>query len=255
METLALQITEISKKFSNHPRQVLEKITFSVQPGEIFGLLGPNGAGKTTLLKILATLIIPSSGGAKINGYDLIAQDEKIRSSIGVAWGDDRSFYYHLTGEENLQFFGSLYGLSRQQIKPRIQELYHCLKLDAAKGTKYQYFSTGMRQKLGLARALLPNPPILFIDELTRGIDPSAAIELHRWIKDELGMKQKKTVLLTTHSLDEAQAICSKLAILNQGRIFAQGNIAKILQQIGAESLAEVFGKLNRVEQDKIEIS
>lgn len=202
------------------PLPAVDCVSLRVAEGELFGLLGPNGAGKTTLIKLLSTLITPTSGTALINGFNL-AQETAIKSSIGVAGGDDRSFFWRLTGRQNLEFFARLQGIHGPELGRRVVDVFAQVELEAYIDRPFSVYSTGMRQRLTIARALLHRPRLLFLDEPTRGLDPNAARAIHQLVKDELVERQGLTVFLTTHNLDEAEKLCQRVAVLHNGKIQA----------------------------------
>ena len=204
-------------------RTVLHNISLEVRPGELFGLLGPNGAGKTTLLKMLATLCVADSGQIFISGIDAIKRPMAVKRRIGLCTSEERSFYYRLTARKNLRFFGALAGLSGNALDQRIEEVASMVDLNFALDRRFDGFSSGMRQRLSLARALLGDPDIIFLDEPTRAVDPLHAREIRALIRDELVTRRGKTGVLATNSLEEAWAICDTVAVVNEGRIVAKG--------------------------------
>ncbi|HET9481532.1 MAG TPA: ABC transporter ATP-binding protein [Candidatus Polarisedimenticolia bacterium] len=206
----------------------LDGITLSVEPGEIFGLLGPNGAGKTTLLKILTCLIIQSRGRAAINGFDTLRQEMKVKASVGFVTSDERSFYWRLSGRENLHFFATLYNLPGARIRARCQELLDRLELTAKADHAFMTYSSGMKQRMAVARALLNDPPILFMDEPTRSLDPVAAKHLRTLVSGSLNRREGKTILLATHNLAEAEELCSRIAIIHRAQIRRMGTLAEV---------------------------
>lgn len=208
-------------------------VTFQVGWGELFGLLGPNGAGKTTLIKLLCTLILPTSGQAWIAGHPL-NEATHIRQVIGMASGDERSFYWRLSGRHNLEFFAALYGLDRRNAAQRAQELLEQVGLTAEADRPVRTYSSGQKQRLSIARALLHRPRILFLDEPTRSLDPIATMHLHDFIEQELVRRQGMTVFLTTHRLDEAQRLCQRIAIMDHGRLRAWGTPDELRASLGA---------------------
>ncbi len=207
--------------------EALKGISLQVEGGEILGFLGPNGAGKTTLIKILSCLILPDRGAVKVNGYD-IHWEKSVKSSIGLVTSDERSFYWRLTGLENLKFFARLYDLPTDKIAGRTQELIERMHLQEVAHRPFMSYSSGMKQRLSIARALLHNPPILFMDEPTKSLDPESAMNLRNFIKKELNEKDKKTILLATHNLKEAEDLCHRIAIMAEGRIKEIGPVEQI---------------------------
>jgi ABC-2 type transport system ATP-binding protein len=204
------------------PRAVaLHDITLDVKRGELFGLLGPNGAGKTTLMKLIATLAYPDRGNIFLNGHDVVKHPRLAKSMIGLCSSEDRSFYFRLTARQNLEFFGALAGLHGRLLQRRINDVIELLDLGFAVDRRFGNFSSGMRQRLTVARALLSDPPILLLDEPTRAIDPVHADDLRRLIREELADRQHKTVLLATNLLDEAWNLCDRVAVFSGGTIVA----------------------------------
>jgi ABC-2 type transport system ATP-binding protein len=209
----------------------VQDASMAVEQGELFGLLGPNGAGKTTLIKLLATLIVPTAGTARVNGCDL-REESKIKASIGLVAGDERSFYWRLTGRQNLEFFAGLSGFSTHEAAHSIEKVLELVGLADRADERLQIYSTGMKQRLSIARGLLHDPPILFMDEPTKSLDPTATCRLHRLIKEDLVGRQGKTVLLTTHRLEEAEELCDRVAIMDKGRIRACGTLAELKARV-----------------------
>jgi ABC-2 type transport system ATP-binding protein len=206
----------------------LQDISLETRAGEIYGLLGPNGAGKTTFLKILAGLVLPSEGRALVGGVDVARDDRAVKRSIGFVTSDERSFYWRLTGRENLDFFARLYGLRGAEARRVSAELLSVMDMDSIADRSFMSYSTGMKQRLAIARALLHDPPILCLDEPTRSLDPIAAKHLRRFVVDRLNRERGKTVLLATHNLQEAEEMCGRLVVLDRGRVLRQGSVAGI---------------------------
>ncbi|MBC5825231.1 MAG: ABC transporter ATP-binding protein [Candidatus Eremiobacteraeota bacterium] len=204
-------------------RTVLHDICLSVRRGELFGLLGPNGAGKTTLLKVLATLAIPDRGAIVVDGIDAATDALGVKARIGLCTSEERSFYFRLSARENLTFFGAMVGLHGKPLERRIKEVVEVVDLEADLDRRFDGYSSGMRQRLTLARALLSDPEILFLDEPTRAVDPIHAESLRTLIKQELVQRRGKTVVLATNLLDEAWNLCDTVAVLRAGRIAAIG--------------------------------
>jgi len=232
-----ISLNNIFKSFTEHTWQTLfrlkkpktvtalKSVSLTIKPGEIFGFLGPNGAGKTTLIKILATLILPDSGKASIGGFDLVANPQDVRPLIGLVNANERSFYWRLTGRQNLDFFAALWNLDKIEKKERIGNVLDWMGLAQKADTLFMKYSSGQQQRLALARALLSNPKILLMDEPTRSLDPVVAARLRKFVRDELAGKQGKTILWCTHNLTEAQDVCHRLAIIHEGKIMASGSL------------------------------
>ncbi len=237
VETFQLYKTYIRRKslrdWFTHPlkpsekTEALQDVNFHVEKGEIFGFLGPNGAGKTTLLKILSCLVLPTRGLAKVNGQNT-RDERRVKGSIGLVTSDERSFYWRLSGTENMKFFAKLYNIPGDKIKSRVQELIGRMELDEVAGRPFMSYSSGMKQRLAIARALLHNPPILFMDEPTRSLDPQSAMHIRQFIKKELNGLEGKTILLTTHNLREAEILCDRIAVMSGGVIKETGTVERI---------------------------
>jgi ABC-2 type transport system ATP-binding protein len=202
-------------------RTVLHDVTFDIHAGELFGLLGPNGAGKTTLLKMLATLLYPDKGRISLGGFDVVRQPLEAKRRIGLCSSEERSFYFRLTARENLEYFGAMVGLRGTLLRRRIREVADVVNLGDVLDRRFDAFSSGMRQRLTVARALLADPPILLFDEPTRAVDPVNADEIRRLIRDELVRVRGKTVVLATNLLHEAWDLADRIAVVNNGTIVA----------------------------------
>jgi ABC-2 type transport system ATP-binding protein len=203
---------------------VLDDISLEVRRGEIFGLLGPNGAGKTTLLKMLATLLLPDRGSIRIGGIDALADPLGVKRLIGMSMADDRAFYWRLSARYNLEFFGTLAGVEARALAPRIAEVVDLVDLAASIDLPISAYSSGMRQRLAVARALIADPEILVFDEPTRAVDPMHALELRDLIRETLSKKLGKTILVSTNILEEAWSVCDRIAILSAGKVAALGS-------------------------------
>ncbi len=213
-------------KVTAPPLPAVQEVSLRVPEGEIFGLLGPNGAGKTTLIKMLTTLIEPTSGTARLAGAPL-ERSREVRARVGLVTANERSFYWRLSGLQNLEFFAALQGAPA---RARCEALLEQVGLGRAAGQRVGEYSTGMRKRLAIARALLHEPPLLFFDEPTAGLDPQATLELHRLILDMAA--RGKTVLLCTHVLAEAEKLCHRVGILHRGRLRAAGTVAELRREI-----------------------
>jgi ABC-2 type transport system ATP-binding protein len=212
----------------------VKDVTLQVQEGELFGLLGPNGAGKTTLIKMLCTLILPSGGRAQICGRDIVADAAAVRPLIGLVDCQERSFFWRLSGRQNLEFFAALQGLHGTETHDRIDELLDLVGLNNDAEHRFMSYSTGMRQRLAVARGLLSMPRVIFMDEPTRSLDPVTARELRAFIRRTLVEELKRTVVLVTHRLEEAEELCDRVAIMNHGQIITCGSVEEIKKQIPA---------------------
>jgi len=204
-----------------NPVEALRDVSFAVETGEIFGLIGRNGAGKTTLTKIVATLVQPTTGSVSVHGHDSVSDDEHVRRQIGLSTAEERSFYWRLTSEQNLMFFARLHGLSDRVARERIKDLFAKLELDEVARRRFGELSTGNKQRLAVARALLANPPVLLLDEPTRSLDPLAAARMRDLIRSLAQQDPPVTILLTSHNLAEVETLCSRVAIISRGRIRA----------------------------------
>jgi ABC-2 type transport system ATP-binding protein len=213
-------------------RPALVDVNLNVKERELFGLLGPNGAGKTTLLKLLATLSLPDRGHITVSGIDAAREPDAVKRQIGLCTSEERSFYFRLTARENLQFFGTLAGLGGAQLNRRIADVIELVDLGFALDNRFDTYSSGMRQRLALARAMIADPPILLLDEPTRGVDPVHADTMRKLLREKLVAQAGKTVVLTTNILEEAWSVCDTVAILNQGAIVAQGAPADLNSKI-----------------------
>jgi len=210
------------------PVNAVSGVDLKIDKSELFGLLGPNGAGKTTLIKMLCTLIAPTSGTAFINGYDVVQQEHLVRQSIGLVGSEERSFYWRLSARDNLEFFATLYGLSGRKMSKRISEVIDLVGLGDHADRMFQTYSTGMKQKMCVARGLLTDPAVLFLDEPTRSVDPLTAEHIRMFIKETLVRDHGRTVVLTTHRLEEAEQVCDRIAIMDNGRILACGSMDEL---------------------------
>ncbi|MEM2571389.1 MAG: ABC transporter ATP-binding protein, partial [Thermoproteota archaeon] len=218
----------------------LDDVSLSIKRGELFGLLGPNGAGKTTLVKILSTLILPDAGTALVNGYDVLKEPGKVRASIGVVSSGERSLYWKLTARENLEYFARLYKVPDQVAKRRIRELLNLMGLEDRADELVEKYSSGMRQKLAIARAMLHDPEVLLLDEPTLGLDPSFSKSIRSFIREELNKKQGKTILLTTHYMEEADKMCDRVAFITKGRIVAVDTPERLKNMIGKNEVLKL---------------
>jgi ABC-2 type transport system ATP-binding protein len=247
----AIEAAELRRTYKTHTGTVRRKakeieavrgISFAVEPGELFGLLGPNGAGKTTTIKMLITLLIPTGGSARVLGLDVVRQAREVRKRIGYVFGGERGVYERLSGYDNLRYFAELYGVPAREQKKRIDGLLELVGLKGREHERAEGYSRGMKQRLHVARGLLHDPEVLFLDEPTIGLDPVGAREIRTTIASltEAG----KTVLLTTHYMFEADALCDRIAVISQGNIVAEGTPLDLKRGVGQGTVleVEVFG-------------
>jgi ABC-2 type transport system ATP-binding protein len=200
----------------------IDNLNLEIKKGELFGLLGPNGAGKTTLVKTLCTLLPPTEGTAIINGYDINSQQMQVKRSIGTLFSiGERGFFWRLNGYRNLEFFAAIYNVPRQKRSQRIMETLKLVGLENSAFDLYQRYSGGMKRRLSLARTLLPDPPILLLDEPTTGLDAISSRNIREFVKNNVSQESGKTVLYTTHYIEEAAQICDRIGILSHGHLIA----------------------------------
>jgi ABC-2 type transport system ATP-binding protein len=240
----AISTQNLSKKYEGH--EALTGLNLEIQSGEIFGFLGHNGAGKTTTVSLLTTILPPTSGSATINGYDVIKKPAEVRNSIGYL-PENVQFYQHLTLLENLEYFGQLSGIRKP--KNRILETLELLDFSEPINRRLGGFSKGMRQRAGIAQAILHRPRVLFLDEPTSGLDPEGVIQLRELIlrlNRELGM----TIFMNTHLLDEANKLCGQIGVLKQGRLIYSDTLENAFVEFGTEeSLENIYFKIDHKAQ------
>ncbi len=218
--------------------EAVRGVSFSIAEGELFGLLGPNGAGKTTTIKMLITLLIPTSGEARVLGRDVVKDARWVRERIGYVFGGERGLYERLSALDNLRYFAELYGVAPKRQRPRIDELLELVGLKGREQERVEGYSRGMRQRLHIARGLLHDPPVVFLDEPTIGVDPVGARELRATISSLT--QAGKTVLLTTHYMFEADALCNRIAVIANGEIVAEGTPQQLKSRVADGSVVEV---------------
>jgi ABC-2 type transport system ATP-binding protein len=255
MDSIAIEASSLNKTFKTKMglwktkskfTEAVEDISFSVKRGELFGLLGPNGAGKTTTVKMLTTLLLPTHGTARILGLDVVKHTVEVRKHIGFAFSGSRGLYNRLTALQNLKYFAELYAMDPQVTSQRAPQLLELVGLAARGNDKVETFSSGMIQRLHLARALLHDPDVLFLDEPTVGIDPVGSRELRQTIKNLISLG--KTILLTTHYMAEAEELCERIAIIDRGRIVALDSPEALKRRISADSVIEACIQAGQVQ-------
>jgi ABC-2 type transport system ATP-binding protein len=235
---LSLDVKELTRKFGSFV--AVNRLSFEVEEGEVFGLLGPNGAGKTTTLRMLACLIAPTEGFASIAGCDVRKDPVKVRKSTGILT-ENPSLYERLSAFENMDFFAEAYGINNSQDrKDRIQELLEFLNLWDRRNDKVGTFSKGMKQKLAIARATVHKPSVLFMDEPTAGLDPESAKEI-RDLMAQLSKHEKRTILLCTHHLEDAEKLCRRVMIMNKGKTVIVGTPDELRQKISGQPVIQIM--------------
>jgi ABC-2 type transport system ATP-binding protein len=210
----------------------LDRVSLKIHEGEIFGMVGSNGAGKTTLVRLLSTMLAPTSGWARVSGYDIYSQDHAVRKIIGLVTSNERSFYWRLSGRHNLDFFADLYKLPPRIVNPWREEIYDALELRSIIDMRFDHYSTGQKQRLAIARGLLAKPRILLMDEPTKGVDPVGSEKLIRIIEDTIVELWNPTILITSHNLNEIQRLCSRIVLMDSGRIVALGRMEELREMI-----------------------
>ena len=232
-----IEVEGLTKAFGSHV--AVDHLRFDIGEGEVFGLLGPNGAGKTTTIRMLAGLISPSEGWAKVRGYMIDTESLKVRQTVGILT-ENPSLYERLTAYENMDFFAEAYGLSDMQEKSnRIKEILDFFELWERRNDKVATFSKGMKQKLAIARALVHKPPILFLDEPTSGLDPESSKEVRDLIA-KLSRDEKNTILLCTHHLEDAEKLCNRVMIINKGKSVIVGTPDELRDRICDNPAVEI---------------
>src|SRR3989338_8850645 len=226
-----IELKNLTKRFDSFI--AVDSISFEVKEGEIFGFLGPNGAGKTTTISILATLLTPTAGTAKINGFDVIKNKDGIRKSIGIVF-QDPSLDEELTAYENLAFHAVMYDMSRETRDQRISELLSLVDLEKRKNDLVKTFSGGMKRRLEIARGLMHHPKVLFLDEPTIGLDPQTRSHIWKYVK-KLNKEEKITIILTTHYMDEAEKLADRIAIIDHGKIIDIDTSENLKDMLGGD--------------------
>ncbi len=236
-----IQVHNLTKSFTDAKRgtvHAVDHVSFQVRPGEIFGLLGPNGAGKTTTLRMLATVMKPTEGSAVLDGHDVLREPGAVRRRIGFLSGD-MGLYPRLTPREILTFFGELNGMKGVRLKERIEEIFSLLNMHECAQTKIDKLSTGMRQRVAIARTIVHDPPILILDEPASGLDVPTARVIEEFI---LGARNAgRAVILSTHVMEEAEYLCDRMAVIHDGCIKITGSMQDLRAATGKQRLREVF--------------
>ena len=223
-------------KTKGSPVVALDGVDFEVSQGEVFGVLGPNGAGKTTTIRILSTLLLPTGGSARVMGFDVEKEPEKVRRVINMASGAEKAGYDFISAKRNLWFFSQLYGIPSQEAEKRISDLSEMLGLTKYLDRKFYALSTGYRQRATIARAFINEPKVVFLDEPTIGLDVMTARSIREFLQDE-ARKNGRTIMLATHNMAEVEAICSRVAIIDKGKIIAHGTPEELKRSLGVPAL------------------
>lgn len=250
-----IEVESLTRTFFTRRRPIktaVDGISFNVREGEIFGILGPNGAGKTTTIKMLSTLLYPTSGTAKVLGYDVT--DERtvmdLRRKINVVSGGERGLYYRLTAKQNLKFFSDLYGVPKKRQEIWCDELLDMVGLSHVSDIRVEDFSRGMKQRLHIARALVNDPEVLYLDEPTIGLDPEISRSIRVMIRKL--SDSGKTIILTTHYMFEAEELCDRMIILSHGKVVGQGTVGEIKDMVSDSSVVHILTDKNPVEVIKV---
>jgi len=242
------------KKSDPKELTALKDVNLEIPKGELFGLLGPNGAGKTTLIKILTTLLAPTSGQAWVSGFDVNAAPQEVRARINMVSGGESSGYGLLTVRENLWMFSQFYGIPSKEANRRIKQLLEVVGLEDRLNTKSSDLSTGLRQKMNIVRGFMTDPDVLFLDEPTLGLDVGASRDVRGFIRQWIDDEPKRTLLLTTHYMVEADELCDRVAIINKGRVLACDTPANLKQQLQQDVIFKMeLSPLNGLSADSFE--
>ena len=236
-----IHVRQLCKKYpdlQNGEHVAVDGISFDAMPGQIFGLLGPNGAGKTTVLRILSTVLKPTSGVVTLNGFNVVEHAEQVRRQIGFV-STNTAIYDRMTGWEMVEFFGQIYGMSLEKLHQRMELLFERFQMDSLRNVLGSRMSTGMKQKVSIARAMIHDPPILIFDEATSGLDVLAAREVLSTV--EQLRDQGKCILFSSHIMTEVQRICDRLAIMHRGKILAHGALDELANLFGDVDLDDLF--------------
>lgn len=216
----------------------VDQLSFTCKPGEIYGLLGPNGAGKTTTLRMLSTALRPTEGSASVNGFDVVEQADKVRASIGFL-SAATGLYRRLTAKEMIEYFGRLHGMDPSFLKQRVEELTSLMEITPFANRKCDKLSTGQKQRVSICRSIIHDPPVMVFDEPAEGLDIIAAEIIVEFIRD--CRNKGKCVIFSTHVMKEAETLCDRIGIINQGRIVTEGTLPELKKQYSTESLEDIF--------------
>jgi len=236
-----IESQQLCKEFHDKKRGVIkavDRVDFRCEPGQIYGLLGANGAGKTTTLRMLATILKPTSGTAKVAGFDVVNEPEKVRAHVGFL-STATALYGRLTAQEMVEYFGRLHGLDEGTLKERVDGIFNRLGMNDFRTRACDKLSTGMKQKVSIARTLVNDPPVMIFDEPTVGLDVMTARTIVGFIRE--CRQRGKTVIFSTHVMSEAEKLCDTIGIIHNGRLMAEGTLAQLRAQHGLEDLEDIF--------------
>lgn len=238
-----IHVRHVSKRYSDLDGEfvALNNVSFDVMPGQIYGLLGPNGAGKTTLLRILCTVLKPSSGTVRINGYDAVEDAEQVRRQLGFV-STNTAVYDRMTGWEMVEYFGQLFGLGEDKLRARLEHLFEQFRMNDIRNILGCNMSTGMKQKVSIARAIVHDPPVLIFDEATSGLDVVATRDVISTVERlrDVG----KCIVFSSHIMSEVRRLCDRIAILHRGQVIAEGNVDDLANRFQQPDLEELFYQL-----------
>ena len=237
----ARQLTKVFRDKKRGQIRAVDDVSFRCEPGQIFGLLGVNGAGKTTCLRLLGTILQPTSGTARVGGFDVAAEPERVRANIGFL-STATALYGRLTAQELVEYFGRLHGLTETVLRQRIDGIFTTLDMNEFRHRRCEQLSSGMKQKVSIARTLVHDPPVMIFDEPTHGLDVLTARTVINFIRD--CRARSKTVIFSTHVMREAEKLCDRIAVIHNGRIMAEGTLEELRQRTGAQDLDDVFVSL-----------
>jgi len=236
-----IEAQHLSKHFQDKKRgqiRAVDDVSFCCQPGQIYGLLGANGAGKTTTLRLLATILEPTGGSAVVAGYDVVTQAEKVRAHVGFL-STATALYGRLSAQEMVEYFGRLHGLDEAALQRRIAEIFQRLEMQEFRDRRCDKLSTGMKQKVSIARTLVHDPPVMIFDEPTLGLDVMTARTIVGFIRE--CRQAGKTVIFSTHVMTEAEKLCDTIGIIHNGRLMAEGTLAEFRERYGQTDLEDIF--------------
>ncbi|MCA9039437.1 MAG: ATP-binding cassette domain-containing protein [Planctomycetaceae bacterium] len=247
-----IRVQDLSKSFADLKRgqvKALDSVSFEVKPGEIFGLLGPNGAGKTTCLRVLSTVLKPTGGLAEVAGYSVVDHPAQVRANIGFMSGNT-GIYDRMTGREMVEYFGRLYGINEVELQTRIDDIIEMLQMEDVAELLGSKMSTGMKQKVSIARTIIHDPPVLIFDEPTSGLDVLVARAVLKTI--ELLKDQGKSIIFSTHIMREVEKLCDRIAVIYKGQILASGSVKELEERYNEPDMEELFFELIRLHEAEL---